>query len=252
MSELVSVMSPRRSAAPTGRISSPVGMIATTGRRATATVACPPAAAAARSPGRSRRPAGTSSSPAAKSSPAARTFLPRAAATVAPPSAGRAAMSTPPSSCGSSRSRIDHGVGARRHRVAGVDPLERPGRQPHRGRPARAGSGAPRRQRRPVGRAHRDAVHRGAVATRGDGQRAVHRRGGDPAERLVDRDPLGTPCLGDHRPRRQPARASESSPPRVGDCEAAGTRATGVAHADRSAVVARIPGLHTATRCAPV
>ena len=33
MSEFVSMMSPRRSAAPTGRISSPVGMIATTGRR---------------------------------------------------------------------------------------------------------------------------------------------------------------------------------------------------------------------------
>ena len=92
-----------RSAAPTGLISSPVGMIATAGRRATASVACPPAAAAARSPGRSRRPAGTRSSPAAKSSPG-RTDVPAARRQVA--AGPRPRRWTLPSSCGSSRSRI--------------------------------------------------------------------------------------------------------------------------------------------------
>jgi hypothetical protein len=75
-------------------------MIATTGRLATLTAACPPAAAAARSPGRSRRPAGTSTSPAAKSSPADRTFCPAAIGWRARP-----VTMTLPSACGSSRSR---------------------------------------------------------------------------------------------------------------------------------------------------
>ena len=98
ISELVSMMSPRRSAAPTVRISSPVGMIATTGRLYTATDAWPPAAAAARSPGRSRRPARTSTSPAPKSSPARRTCLPRTTPVLP-------VMMTLPSACGSSHSR---------------------------------------------------------------------------------------------------------------------------------------------------
>ena len=80
--ELLSVTSPGPSADPTGRISSPVGMIATTGRRATSSVSCPAAAAPARSAGRRRWPAGMSSSPAGKSSPMARTFSPRGAGPV--------------------------------------------------------------------------------------------------------------------------------------------------------------------------
>ena len=80
--ELLSVTSPGPSADPTGRISSPVGMIAATGRRATVSVACPAAAAVARSAGRRRWPAGMSSSPAGKSSPAARTFRPGGAGPV--------------------------------------------------------------------------------------------------------------------------------------------------------------------------
>jgi hypothetical protein len=82
MIELLSTMSPRRSGVPTGRISSPVGMIATVGWRAVHSVAWPAVAAAARSAGRSRRPAGMSSSPAGKSSPHARTFRPRGAGPV--------------------------------------------------------------------------------------------------------------------------------------------------------------------------
>ena len=49
MRELLSVTSPGPSAEPIGWISSPVGMIAATGRRAISSVTCPVAAAAARS-----------------------------------------------------------------------------------------------------------------------------------------------------------------------------------------------------------
>jgi len=75
--EFVSVNSPGPSTEPTGRISSPVGMMATMGCRATGSAAWPPAAAALRSAGVSRRPAAMSSSPAWKSSPLARTWRPR-------------------------------------------------------------------------------------------------------------------------------------------------------------------------------
>ena len=224
MSELVSVKSPGRSAAPTGLISSPVGMIATAGRRATASVACPPAAAAARSAGRSRRPAGTRSSPAAKSSAAARTFLPRGARS--PPA--RPVTRTPPSSRGTTRSRIDHGVGARRHRVAGVDPLERAPRQHHLITGIRrhgAGRGSGYNSGGDHGGGHRDAVHRGAVRPRQRPAR-VHRGSRDAAEALGRRHVLrgwrGPPSGPRQRVR----------PPRVG--ELGGwpvTRATSVAHA---------------------
>ena len=69
ISELVSSSSPRSSSEPIGRISSPVGRIATTGRRWTRTSVAPAAAAAAASTGRSRCPAGSSNSVALMSSP---------------------------------------------------------------------------------------------------------------------------------------------------------------------------------------
>src|SRR5215472_4816994 len=85
MTELLSTISPGRSTEPAGLISSPVGMIATTGCRVTESTACPAAAAAARSAGRSRRPAGTSSWPSWKSSPVLRTLCPRDTGPAPPP-----------------------------------------------------------------------------------------------------------------------------------------------------------------------
>ncbi len=73
MSEFVSRMTPGAGSVPTGRISSPVGSTATTGRRRTTTSTAPAAAAAATSTARSRCPSGSSSSVALTSSPIVRT-----------------------------------------------------------------------------------------------------------------------------------------------------------------------------------
>ena len=71
--ELVSAISPGASSVPTGRISSPVGMITTRGLRRTTSSTTPAAAQAAMSTGRSRWPSGSSSSVALMSSPIERT-----------------------------------------------------------------------------------------------------------------------------------------------------------------------------------
>ena len=222
MSEFVSMMSPKRGTVPTGRISSPVGMIATTGRRATATAACPPAATAARSPGRSRRPAGTRTSPAAKSSPAVRTFRPRAGVSrpvaAARPGAGGGGDQHAAVRLRQQALPHDHGVRARRHRVAGVDPLERPGGQPHRPvvRSRVAGAGVATSAAAAAARsAARTAIPSiAAQSERGDGHRAATGTGGDPAERLADRDPLTVPVRRS-RPasRARQARAAATSRP---------------------------------------
>ncbi len=226
MSEFVSMMSPKRGTVPTGRISSPVGMIATTGRRATVTVdvpagrrggqvarAEPPARGHQGLPGRevlARRP---------HVPPARRVPRPLAAACPAP-AAG--AMTTLPSACGSRRSRtttvsapggIGSPVSIHSNIPAGSRTVPPSSASPA-GRQRQRGGG-----RGQVGRAHRDPVHGRAVGARRrppghDG------RGGDPPERLADRDPLAVPR---RRPRRaarvapgpgrgdQPARVSESS-----------------------------------------
>ncbi len=223
------MMSPKRGTVPTGLISSPVGMIATTGRRATVTVTCPPAAAAARSPGRSRRPAGTRGCPAPKSSPAVRTFRPRAAWPVRCPSPGpppAAVMTTLPSACGSRRSRTIT-VSA----LAGIgSPVSIHSNKPAGSRTAWPSAGSSPADpgdsdgacRGEVGRAHRDPVHGRAVGARRRPP-GHDRRGGDPPERLADRDPLAVPPVArapvpvprPSVPRSpaagQPARTSESS-----------------------------------------
>jgi hypothetical protein len=83
-----------------------------------------------------------------------------------------------------------HGVRAGRHRVAGVDPLERARGQPHSFRGAWRAEVA----RAEVCRAHRDPVHGRAVRAR---RRPAGRDGrrGDPAECLADRDPRNGPVV---------------------------------------------------------
>ena len=178
---------------------SPVGMIATTGRRATATAACPPAAATARSPGRAAGPPGTRVCPAGSPRP----WSARSARAPRAPSAGRAPAPGPvmtmlPSAAAAGAPH-DHGVRAGRHRVAGVDPLERPGGQPHRRRPpcvSRPRFGGDGGCRGEVGRAHRDPVHGRAVGAR--------RRPPGPTGPAVTR-PSASPTATRSLPGRRPA-----------------------------------------------
>lgn len=146
--ELLSVISPGPSADPTGRISSPVGMIAVTGCRVTFSVACPAVAAAARPAARSRWPAG-SSWLAGKSSPPARTFSPRRRAGDLGAAVG--AELDPLA--------FHHRVQACRHQIAGIDPGERRGGQ----LPDAGGTGGPALIAMPS---------IAAQAERGEGQRA--------------------------------------------------------------------------------
>ena len=184
---------------PTGRISSPVGMIATAGRRATAPSRARPPRRRPGRPAAAGGPAGSSTSPAAKSSPSARTCCP-----VAAPGAvhlsGPRRPATPPSACGSSRSRT-----TTVSRPAGIgSPVSIHSNAPAGRRTVPSASGP----RRSVGGAHGDAVHGGAGAA---GRRPAggHRRGGDPAERLSRPEPARRPCP------RQPAR-ERVKPPLVG------------------------------------
>ena len=199
MTELLSTMSPRPSGVPTGRTSSPVGTIATTGCLVTSRVVWPAAAAAARSAGRSRRPAGTSRAPTAKSSPRVRTFSPRRAGAV---------TTALPSDRISGLLPGHHGVRPGGYRVSGIDPGKCGGRDhlPGRGRTG-----------------HRYAVHRGAVAARRRPP-GLHRFRQDPVE------PVGYVHLLGHRRAAPPRGRACFGPPGVGILRAQAAASRGDAH----------------------